>query len=63
LPSELCPRRLHPGGVAPANRVQFHIGPEIEEAGRLPPGVRVRPAHEAVADQPDAESSSHKSWG
>ena len=63
LPAELCPGRLHARSVASAKCVQLNVGLEVEEAGRLPPGIRVRLAHEAVADQPDAKSSRHKSWG
>ena len=60
LPAELRPGRLHACGIASANGMQFDIGLEIEEMRRLPPGIRVRLAHEAVADQPNAKSSRHK---
>ena len=63
LPAELGARGLHRAGVAPANRVQLDVGLEVEEAGRLPPGVGVCPAHEAVTDHPDAQSFCHKNLG
>jgi hypothetical protein len=43
--------------------VQFDVRLEVEEARRLPPGVGVRPAHEAVTDYPDTQSFRHKTWG
>jgi hypothetical protein len=43
--------------------VQLDVGLEVEEAGRLPPGIGMRPAHEAVTDYPDAQSFRHKTWG
>ena len=35
-----------------------NVSRQIEEARRLPPGVRVRPAHEVVADHPDCKCAS-----
>ena len=39
LPAKLCPRGLHAGGVAPADRVQLDVRLEVEEARCLPPRV------------------------
>jgi hypothetical protein len=63
LPAELGACRLHRGGIAAANCVQLDVGLEVEEAGRLPPGIRVRPTHETVTDHPDTQSFCHKTRG
>jgi len=39
--------------------VQLDICLEIEKTGSLPPCIGVRPAHEAVPDQSDAQSLRH----
>ena len=59
LPAELRAGRLHSGGMASANRVQLDVGLEVEETGCLPPCIGVRLAHEAVANQSDAQSLCH----
>ena len=41
--------------VARRDRLQHRLVAAVEEIRRPPPGVRVRPAHEAVADHADVE--------
>ena len=60
LPAELGARGLHAGGVASAKGMQLDIGPKMEKTGRLPPGIGMCPAHEAVANQSYAQSLGHR---
>ena len=62
LPAELRARGLHGGGIAAADRVHLDVRLEVEKFRRLPPRVRVRAAHEFVADETDAKCFGHKSW-
>src|SRR5260370_585671 len=45
--------------IATEDRFHSHIGREIKKARRLSPRVRMRFAHELVADQADGERAFH----
>jgi hypothetical protein len=55
LPAELLASRFDPRGVTPDDRVQHGLGVEVEESRRDAPPLRVRGAHESVADHGHAE--------
>jgi len=64
LPAELLTGRLNVLGRPSANRVQHHVGRQIEELGSLTPGIRMRLAHEVVTNHSDIErASSHSEKG
>ena len=54
-PGRLCDGRL----VAPTDDLQHGGARQVEEVCGLSPGVRVRPAHELVADHRDVECLAH----
>jgi hypothetical protein len=60
LPAELEAGGVDVGGVAAADSVKLDVGFEREEFWGLPPGVGMRPAHEAVTNQSHAKCFRHK---
>jgi len=45
-------------GITSADYFQLDICWQIEKARRLPPGIRMRLAHEFVSNEPDSEGTS-----